>query len=289
MNSDLKVVRGFNIAYPAFLEAEYAKQLTIFATKIQSLTLKHLKDFDFQSSFNFNVRLDDIVDDFENIVRTINTAISLEIAKIVGTLSERFNAVKKFVDCSFKQSLAHIANRTFGIPAIALNTNVLPVLDIKLLKKMWIEKNTQLIKDIPANALLKINDAVYGAVSKGESLSSLSDKLTEIFDFAKKRAKIIARDQVAKLRSQISRHNDLAHGFTMYEWSSCKDGAVRESHQILEGKICSWLDPNIYKNKAAEKWKKRSSIGGVLKHVGEDIMCRCTNIILLETEVKYDQ
>jgi SPP1 gp7 family putative phage head morphogenesis protein len=284
-----RLVRGFKIAYPVSIEAEYRKQLSILATKTQFLTLKHLKDFDFGSSLNLSVRLDDIVDDFENIVRTINSAISLEIVKIIATLSARFNSVKKFVDRSFKQSIAHIANRTLGAHVVALNTNALPAVDIKLLKKIWIEKNTQLIKDIPANTLLKINDAIYDAVSKGESLNSLSNKLNEIFQFSKKRAKTIARDQVAKLKSQISRHNDLAHGFTMYEWSSCKDGAVRASHQVLEGKVCSWLDPTIYKNKADEKWKKRSSIGGVQKHVGEDIMCRCTNIVLLETEVNYDQ
>jgi SPP1 gp7 family putative phage head morphogenesis protein len=280
-----KVVRGFKIAYPAFLEAEYRKQLTFLATKIQFLTLKHLRDVDFRSSFNLALRLDDVIDDIDSMLKSINAAISLELVKIISSLSKHFNAVKQFVDQSFKRSLSHIASYSLKSISIPLNTISSSAVDMKLLKKMWIEKNTQLIKDIPANSLVKVNDAIYDAVSKGESLNSLSDKLTEIFNFAKKRAQIIARDQVAKLRSQISRHNDLAHGFNMYEWSSCKDGAVRESHQVLEGKICSWLDSSVYKNKANESWKRRSSIGGVLKHVGEDIMCRCTNVVLHETEV----
>lgn len=285
MTSTSQVVKGFKIAYPAFLEAAYTKQLTSLATSIQRLTLQHLNDQCFSSSLTAVSRRDDIVDDFENILKTINTAISLEVIKIIGTLSKRFNAVRKFVDHSFKQSLVHVVNcslRTTGIP---LNIITSPVIEIEVLKKMWIEKNTQLIKNIPELALNKINDAVYDAVRSGESMQSLSDKLAEVFACTKKRAELVARDQIAKLKSELSRHNDLAHGFTMYEWSSCKDGAVRDSHQVLEGKICSWLDASVYKNKANESWKKRRSIGGVLKHVGADIMCRCTNIILQEMEV----
>lgn len=283
-----KVVRGFKIAYPASIEAEYKKQLSVLVTKIQFLTLKHLKDNDFRSSFNFSVRLDDVIDDIDHLIKSVNAAISYEVVKIIGSLSKRFEAVKQFVDQSFKRSLLHISSYSFkaaNIPLRAMNAISSPAVDIKLLKKIWIQKNTQLIKDIPANALVKINDAIYDAVTRGESLASLKVRLAEIFEFTKKRAKVIARDQVAKLRSQISRHNDLAHGFTMYEWSSCKDGAVRESHQVLEGKICSWLDSTVYKNKANDDWKKRSSIGGVLKHVGEDVMCRCTNIVLHEVEL----
>ena len=284
MTSTSQVVKGFKIAYPAFLEAAYTKQLTSLATSIQRVTLQRLKSDDFSSSLTAVSRLDDIVDDFENILKTINTAISLEVVKIIGTLSKRFKAVRKFVDHSFKQSLVHVVNCSLRTTGASLNIIASPVIEIELLKKMWIEKNTQLIKNIPELALSKINDAVYDAVRSGESMQSLSDKLAEIFECTKKRAELIARDQIAKLKSELSRHNDLSHGFTMYEWSSCKDGAVRESHQVLEGKICSWLDASVYKNKASDSWKKRKGIGGVLKHVGADIQCRCTNIILQKIE-----
>jgi hypothetical protein len=63
MTSTSQVVKGFKIAYPAFLEAAYTKQLTSLATKIQLITLQHLKSNDFSSSLTAVSRLDDIVDD----------------------------------------------------------------------------------------------------------------------------------------------------------------------------------------------------------------------------------
>lgn len=284
MNLTPQLVRGFKIAYPSSLEREYAKQLTILTTQFQRLVSEHFKSADINSLINSSMRQDDVADDLDQLIKTLNLAISVEVIKVIGSLSKKFNTVRQFVDHSFKQSLIQLAGRLGTDNLIPLRQEVKSI-DIKLLQKMWVEKNTQLIRDIPAKALIQINDAVCEAVRRGESIQSLSNRLHEIFEFTQKRAKRIARDQIAKLKGDISRHNDLLHGFTVYEWSSCKDGAVRKSHQVLEGKICSWLDSSVYKNKVNEKWKKRSSIKGVLKHVGEDIMCRCTNIILKEVEV----
>jgi SPP1 gp7 family putative phage head morphogenesis protein len=153
---------------------------------------------------------------------------------------------------------------------------------INVLKKMWIEKNVKLIKSIPADALSRVSDVVHESIKAGESMQSLSTKLVHVFKISQTNAKRIARDQMAKLKGDLNRHNDLTHGFTSYEWSSCKDSAVRVSHEVMEGKICSWTDPTIYKNKITDNWKKRSSIGGVLKHIGADYQCRCTNIVLQE-------
>jgi hypothetical protein len=38
-----KVVRGFKIAYPVFLEEAYAGQLVSLTARLQSLTLEHFK------------------------------------------------------------------------------------------------------------------------------------------------------------------------------------------------------------------------------------------------------
>lgn len=277
-----RVVRGLNITYPVFLEASYKKQLLQLTKKLESLILELLaKNDSFLSSFNKFTRVDDMVDDLERYIRAINAAISIEAVKAIQALKHHFTSIKEFCDQSFKRSFNH------AMPQLNRG-NLAPITitphtgNIELLKKMWIEKNTQLIKDIPTKALVKIRDYIYEAVSSGETIQSLSARISKEIDLTKKRAKLIARDQIAKLKSDLNRHNYLSHGITMYEWRTCGDDAVRGSHKIMQGKICSWLDPGVYKNKITDQWKNRASIGGVQKHVGADILCRCTNIIVIE-------
>jgi len=146
-------------------------------------------------------------------------------------------------------------------------------------------ENTKLIKSIPTEMLSKVGEAVYSAVNSGESATSLKKKISDIVDITERRAKVIARDQIGKLKAALNRHESLRQGITHYEWSTAKDDAVRSSHKVMQGKICSWVDATIYKNSIAEtSWKKRSSIGGIEKHSGEDILCRCTNILVTNIE-----
>ena len=278
------VVKGLKIAYPVYLEESYKQRLLRLVTTLKSFTLEMmLKNNQFQSSLNATARQDDILDDFSAISKSINAAISLEVSRIIKSVSQRFEAVRSFTTRSFRNSIEHIAKRSTQ-SHVFVSSATIETVDIGLLRKMWVENNTRLIKDIPALALEKTRLAVYDAASSGESIASLAKKIESIFDVTAKRAKLIARDQISKLKCDLSRHNDLRHGVTQYEWSTCKDGAVRKSHEVMQGKICSWLDATIYKDGINSPWKKRSSIGGVQKHAGEDILCRCTNIILMEVE-----
>jgi hypothetical protein len=283
MHSSPVVGRGLKIAYPIFLEAEYKKQLLRLVDNLQRLSTEHiLNNFTPPSSLVGAVRNDDIVDDLEYHLRNLNAAIAVHTSKVVRSLSRHFRSAQKFTRLSFNNSLAHVIDKS-TIAELDLFPVAVPTADINLLRKMWVDKNTRLIKSIPAESITHAKELIHEAVRSGESAQSLSVKLNDsCFEISKKRAKVIARDQITKLKGDLSRYNDLSHGVTTYEWSTCKDGVVRVSHEVMQGKICSWLDASVYKDKITDKWKKRSSIGGVQKHVGADIMCRCTNIILRE-------
>ena len=284
MNPKPLVVRGLQIAYPLHLEQEYEQQLLGLVTTLKSLTTQIiLHEERFCLSYRAASRQDNLVDDFLEASRAINVAISTSVAKITKTIAEKFELVKRFAELSYYRSFSHMAKGgVLKVPNMAVISSSTNMTNINLLRKMWIDSNTKLIKDIPVQALEKIRTAIYEAASSGESVASLARRLESIFDMTTKRAKLIARDQIGKLKSNLCRHNDLQHGITHYEWSTCKDGAVRASHSVMQGKICSWLDTGVYKNKIDEPWKKRSSIGGIEKHAGEDIFCRCTNIVLME-------
>jgi len=286
MTSSLKLVRGFKVAYPIFIEQSYKRQLVRLVRNLELLTSELLfESHYFQNSLNSAVCKDDVIDDFEDLIRKINATILIEVKKNVRLLPKRFEAVKSFVERSFKKSLAHVHKRAANASISSLvvsNTGTTATTDIAILRRIWAEKNTQLIKSIPADALVKVSDIVHDAIRQGESRVSLGRKLSQAFKVTKKRANMIARDQIGKAACDLNKHNDLLNGLSMYEWSSCQDGAVRPSHKVLQGKICLWSDPTIYKNKLADKWKKRASINAVQKHAGEDFNCRCTNLVIGE-------
>lgn len=99
-----------------------------------------------------------------------------------------------------------------------------------------------------------------------------------------RRAKVIARDQCSKLNAELSQRRMADAGLEMYVWSTSHDERVRgnpsgrypnavPSHYIMEGKICRWDDPTVYRDEKGE-WVKRSSDMPYV-HPGQDIMCRC--------------
>ena len=66
-------------------------------------------------------------------------------------------------------------------------------------------------------------------------------------------AESIAIDQLSKLAGNILQHECIEVGLDLYKWSTCKDSGVRKSNAVLEGKICSWHDEGIYKDKVTDK------------------------------------
>ena len=92
---------------------------------------------------------------------------------------------------------------------------------------------------------------------------------------AESRARLIARDQIGKLNSQLTRERNEALGIDKYIWSTSEDERVRESHKVMNGKLCRWDDPTVYSDDGGQTWKSRASIGGEQEHPGIPVNCRC--------------
>jgi SPP1 gp7 family putative phage head morphogenesis protein len=84
------------------------------------------------------------------------------------------------------------------------------------------------------------------------------DRVDEITE---NRAKLIARDQTAKMNSSFNQVRQTSVGIEKYQWQTAGDERVRESHAEKDGKVFSWDDPP-------------EDTG----HPGEDIQCRCVAI-----------
>jgi SPP1 gp7 family putative phage head morphogenesis protein len=97
-------------------------------------------------------------------------------------------------------------------------------------------RNVGLIKGLLDDNAKRIKVAVLDAVINGRSATVLRKTLTEQFGIAERRAKLIARDQIAKTNSDLNRIRQVQAGVTSYQWMTAHDERVRKLHRTLDGR-----------------------------------------------------
>jgi uncharacterized protein with gpF-like domain len=157
----------------------------------------------------------------------------------------------------------------------------------------------QLIKTIPGEYLSKVAKAVADNFADRPMAEgrTLLQQLQHIGGVTESRAKLIARDQTAKLNGAINRARQKAIGVDVYIWKTSKDqrvvgnpsgiypkgSAAHSNHHIMEGVYCRWDDPTVFSTDAGMTWKPRT---GEMpkKHPKDDIQCRCYADPVLDVE-----
>lgn len=86
--------------------------------------------------------------------------------------------------------------------------------------------------------------------------------LRERFGMMRTRARMVARDQVAKLNGQIDMDRQVALGISHFTWVSRGDKRVRPLHKRRHGRVYEWADPPL--------------TNGAPSVPGSDPLCRCT-------------
>ena len=128
----------------------------------------------------------------------------------------------------------------------------------------WVEYNVDLIVTIPKNTLGKMEQIVYEGWTNGVTTKDITEQIQHAYGISKAHARLIARDQTAKLNGQIAQKQQTDAGIEEYEWSTSKDQRVRDGHKALEGKRFKWSDPPVVDDKTGRRC-----------HPGEDYQCRC--------------
>ena len=149
-------------------------------------------------------------------------------------------------------------------------------------KKLWADENYKLIRKLSEEYIAQINRQTEQAVTSGWSMKQLAKEIMGTNDtIKKKRANLIARDQIGKLNGRTTQARMEAVGIELYEWSTSGDERVRDSHAVLDGMICKWEDPTVYSDNGGKTWKPRPASWCQL-HPGYDIQCRCTALSFWE-------
>lgn len=138
----------------------------------------------------------------------------------------------------------------------------------------FIAENVALIKSMDARYFADLEELVQRAYRDGTTTEDFARELSRRFEVSEGRARLIGRDQIAKLNGQVTQHRQTQLGITEYQWQTAGDERVtgapggryadeRPSHYDLDGKVFAWDSPPI------------SGRNYEPAHPGEPINCRC--------------
>ena len=133
------------------------------------------------------------------------------------------------------------------------------------LVEAFARRNAALIKSVAEDETRKIQQLVTEGQRAGRNVRELAREIEERFGVSRSRARLIARDQTAKLNSQVTAQRQRDNGVKQYVWRTSDDERVRPGHQVLDDRTFSWDSPPVVDPRSGRR-----------AHPGEDYQCRCT-------------
>lgn len=155
------------------------------------------------------------------------------------------------------------------------------------------------IKSIPDYLVGHVADRVvqhFKGIPMPEN-RTLRQQIKEEFKISDGRAKVLARDQTAKMNTAVTAIRQQNLGIDCYIWKTVEDNAVvgkpgglypkptklHRNHYIMNGLLCKWNDANVYSDDKGKTWKQRTD-EMPHNHPGDDIMCRCRPAPFIDIE-----
>lgn len=158
---------------------------------------------------------------------------------------------------------------------------------VKNIIDSWSREQVSLITKASQDMLDTVARRIREGVKAGKSARQVTAMINaDLPGISYRRARIIARDQTAKLNSALTQGRMADAGIETYIWSTSEDERVRgnptglypkalPSHYAMNGKICRWDDPTVWLENG--EWVKRAGNAPYF-HPGMDILCRCVAI-----------
>ena len=203
--------------------------------------------------------------DIKDGIRTDSfTDLMLRINEIFASIESKL--VKKVSGYGLRKKLENLANLNRKLTVKEWKKAIRSTLGIDIREDYylgnfykeqlqdWSKQNVELIS--------KMREIVYNGYTSGKTTTRMLKEIQRAYKVGLKHARLIARDQTAKLNGQIQRHQQNDAGITEYIWCTSGDERVRDSHKALDGKKFSWDNPPLNSD-------------GRACHPGEDYQCRC--------------
>lgn len=262
---NLKVKKRVNKFEPVFpsraVELWYTKKLLMLIKRVRALVWSELAE-----PLKEHMKLDELMRPTVDAAPPIDQWID-SILKKIGNLddySKRLadEAVKRNLKSSDQQLTANI-KKGLGID---ISKILADNLRISAEMEKSLKANAALIKSIPDEYISQVKETVKKNYMAGVRWEAMQAIILERGAVAESRAKLIARDQAAKMNSAFNRIRQTELGIEKYRWSTSGDERVRDTHRENDGNIFFWNNP--------------PDTG----HPGEDYQCRCVALPLFDID-----
>lgn len=257
----LRRLKGLKWKYPLSLERQYAAAINRFMSK-------RWKEYA-KIAVPMMVPRVDALEDLEPVPGTNGPALGaiVSVSKSLSEFNRReLNAFKKIA-----------IGEVFAEDEPWLK-NVL---------ETWSREQVTLITKATQDMLDTVARRIRDGVKVGKSAKEVTALINaDLPGISYRRARIIARDQTAKLNSSLTQGRMTDAGMETYIWDTAQDERVRgdpngfypkalPSHFVMQGKICRWDDPTVWLENG--EWVKRAGDAPYF-HPGMAIMCRCVAV-----------
>ena len=176
----------------------------------------------------------------------------------------------------------------------AVGVNIRPMLDKEdmveyVQSASW--HNAQLIKSVPEEYLKRVETAVVGGIRSGYAPAKIAQDIREATGVTQRRAELLARDQTAKLTSEITERRQRQAGIKYYQVITANDERVtgKPGGKYPNARISCWgiANQDIGYGKGVYRWDQGASWGGEKGlHPGRHhINCRCVAKPIMEWEL----
>lgn len=135
--------------------------------------------------------------------------------------------------------------------------------------KEQIERNATLIKSMPLDIAKDITEHVEKQTFEGRRASDIAnDLMKDIPIMSERKASLIARTEVSKASTTLTKARCENMGINWYIWRTSKDQRVRSSHDHMDDVLICWTNPP-----SPEKLNGEKFVG--YYHAGNIYNCRC--------------
>ena len=139
--------------------------------------------------------------------------------------------------------------------------------------------NAKLIKNITDTHADRISTSILESMRAGYAPSKIAADLQKQSGISRRRAKLIARDQTAKINGELTKLRNLEAGITHFRWVHSGDGRVGDDHRRAASRDVGF-GPGVY------RWDKPPKEG--IPGRSSRPNCRCTAAPVFEWELLGD-
>ncbi|KIS22028.1 phage head morphogenesis protein [Clostridium botulinum] len=145
-----------------------------------------------------------------------------------------------------------------------------------------IQRNAYLIKSMPLNVSKDITEHVAKEVFKGRRAEAIAEDLQKKVPYMlESKAKLIARTEVSKTSTALTKARAENIGLRFYYWKTSEDVRTRDSHRKMQDVICSFNEPPSPEKANNEKFVGYYDPGCIWN-------CRCyASVIINIDDIKF--